>query len=164
MISIDDLFKCSFTLDRLHNCGYLSEYLDSFADWMAGHRYADFTIRKRVSDVAHLSFSLETKPDLGLLPDLIHKRSLQATLRSFFDFCHEIGHTSQNLRFSLPVIKSYRLLKVPRKIEDKEAIKLINSLDRSTDSGKRTYSILRILHTYGVRGCQLRALKLDDIN
>ncbi len=72
MVSIDDLFKCPYTLDRLHNCGYLSEYLDSFADWMAGHRYADFTIRKHVSHVAHLSRSLKTVADLKRLPDSIH--------------------------------------------------------------------------------------------
>ncbi len=281
-VSINDFFKCPFTLDRLHNCGYLSEYLDSFADWLAGHHYADFTIRKHVSHVAHLSRSLGTMPDLKHLPDLIHiflsrhiptckckgwkhprylkaissslnrfkdylidchgidfdprnsahdqihhaylfwlsgkgqladssirsrsrylkqflewhrrslhcqslanlrpldvesffieatsrrgksfKRSLQVTLRSFFDFCYEEGHIKQNLRFSLPVIRMYRLAEVPRKIDDHEAIKLIDSIDRSTNSGKRTFAMLRILHTYGVRGCQLRALKLNDIN
>ena len=72
MISIDDFFKCPYTLDRLRNCGYLSEYLDSFADWLAGHHYVDFTIRKHVSHVAHLSRSLGTMPDLKHLPDWIH--------------------------------------------------------------------------------------------
>ena len=70
----------------------------------------------------------------------------------------------QNLRFKLSVIKSYRLSEVPKKIDDNEAVKLIDRIDRSTDSGKRTYAILRILYTYGVRGCQLRALKLSDID
>jgi site-specific recombinase XerD len=93
-----------------------------------------------------------------------YKRSLQTTLRSFFDFCHERGYITQNLRFSLPVIKSYRLSEVPKKIDDNEAIRLIDSIDRSTNSGKRTYAIVKILYTYGVRGCQLRALKLSDID
>jgi site-specific recombinase XerD len=93
-----------------------------------------------------------------------YKRSLQATLRSFFDFCHQRGYILQNLRFSLPVIKTYRLSEVPKKIDDNEAIRLLESIDRSTDSGKRTYAIVQILYTYGVRGCQLRALKLSDID
>jgi site-specific recombinase XerD len=93
-----------------------------------------------------------------------YKRSLQATLRSFFDFCHQRGYIMQNLRFSLPVIKTYRLCEVPKKIDDHEAVKLVDRIDRSTDSGKRTYAIVQILYTYGVRGCQLRALKLSDID
>jgi site-specific recombinase XerD len=93
-----------------------------------------------------------------------YKRSLQATLRSFFDFCHQRKYIMQNLRFSLPVIKTYRLSEVPKKIDDNQALKLVDSIDRSTDSGKRTYAIVQILFTYGVRGCQLRALKLSDID
>ena len=70
----------------------------------------------------------------------------------------------QKLRFSLPMIKSYRLSEVPKKIDDNQALKLVDSIDRSTDSGKRTYAIVQILYNYGVRGCQLRALKLSDID
>lgn len=93
-----------------------------------------------------------------------YKRSLQATLRSFFDFCHEQRYILQNLRFSLPVIKTYQLSRIPKKIDDNEAAKLIESIDRSTGNGKRIFAILQILNTYGVRGCQVRALKLKDID
>ncbi len=93
-----------------------------------------------------------------------YKRSLQGTLHSFFDFCYEREYTLQNLRFSLPIIKTYRLSEVPKKIDDNEAVKLLESIDRSNDSGKRAYAIVLILYTYGVRGCQLRALKLKDID
>lgn len=281
--SINDIFKCPFALDRLHNCGYLSPYLNPFAEWMKKLQFEDFTIRRHITNVAHLSHSLnEIKPDIEDLNDYIqtflfkhiptckckgwkqlrqtrrvfyslnrfknylfdchgldfkpdnpayskihneylcwlsekfqlenstieirsnylkqflkwykgtsnyltlqelkpydvesffikatspwgkaYKRSLQATLRSFFDFCHERGYLTQNLRFSLPVIKSYRLSDIPKKIENNEAVKLIDSIDRSTDSGKRTYAVVQILYTYGVRGCQVRALKLRDID
>lgn len=93
-----------------------------------------------------------------------YKRSLQATLRSFFDFCYEQGYTPRNLRLSVPTIRTYRLSKAPRAIKEDEALKLLASIDRSTDSGKRNYAILLLLFTYGVRGGQLRALKLDDID
>ena len=281
--SINDFFKCPFTLNRLHNCGHLSSYLNPFADWMAKQQFEYFTIRRHITNVAHLSHSLNgIKPDfeafnehiqtflfkhipackckgwkqrrqtIGISNSLnrfkaylsdchridfisdnpaysqIHneflfwlsdnrrlendtiklrssylkqflqwyqqtsnyqnlqalkaddvesffikstscwtkayKRSLQATLRSFFEFCHHRGYIRQNLRFSLPVIKSYRLSDIPKKIDDNEAIRLLESIDRSTNSGKRTYAIVQILHTYGVRGCQLRALKLSDID
>lgn len=282
-LSINYFFKCPVTLSRLHNCGFLSSYLDPFAQWMAKQHFADFTIRRHITNVAHLSQALQgIEPDIRDLNEHIqtflyqhipsckckgwkqlqqtkrisnslnrfkdylsdchgldfksenlayskihheylgwlcekfqlenatinirsdylkqflqwyqetsndqalqalkaydvesffikatsrwataYKRSLQATLRSFFDFCHQRGYILQNLRFSLPVIKAYRLSEVPKKIDDNEAVKLISRIDRSTDSGKRTYAIVQILYTYGVRGCQLRALKLSDID
>ena len=282
-MSINDFFKCPFTLEKLHNCGYLSSYLNPFAEWMAKQQFSEITLRTHLSNVAHLSYSLEgIEPDIQDLNDYVqtflyqhipickckgwrqpqgtrfisyslyrfkdylsdchgmvfksenlayteihneylywlsdksklenstikihssyltqflewyrdfsnyqdlqglkpydvesffikatrrwgkaYKRSLQATLRSFIDFCHEKGYIMQNLRYSLPVIRTYRLSEVPKKIDDNEAIKLIDNMDHSTDSGKRTYAILQILYTYGVRGCQLRALKLNDIN
>ena len=58
-LSINDFFKYPLTLDRLHNCGYLSSYLNPFAQWMANQQFADVTIRSHISNVAHLSQSLE---------------------------------------------------------------------------------------------------------
>ena len=282
-LSINDFFKCPVSLNRLHNCGFLSSYLNPFAQWMAKQQFSDFTIRSHITNVAHFSQSLdEIEPDIRDLNDHIqtfllkhipackckgwkqlqkssypsyslnrfkdylfdchgldfksdnlayskihheylgwlsekfqlenatikirsnylkqflqwyqetsndqalqalkaydvesffikatsrwgtaYKRSLQATLRSFFDFCHQRGYIIQNLHSSLPVIKTYRLCEVPKKIDDNEAIRLLESINRSTDSGKRTYAIVQILYNYGVRGCQLRALKLSDID
>ncbi len=65
--------------------------------------------------------------------------------------------------FGIPVIKTYRLSDVPRAIEDNEAVKLLESIDRLTDSGKKIDAILRTLYAYRVCGCQVRALKLKDI-
>lgn len=71
-LSINDFFKCPFTLDRLHNCGYLNSYLNPFAEWMEKQQFADFTIRMHISNVAHLSHSLNgIRPDIEDLNDYI---------------------------------------------------------------------------------------------
>ncbi len=243
-LSINDFFNCPITLNKFHNCGYLSSYLNPFADWMAKQQFEHFTIRRHITNVAHLSHSLNgIKPDFDAFNEHIqtflfkhipackckgwkqrrqirgisnslnrfkaylsachridfisdnpaysqihneflfwlsdnrrlendtiklrssylkqflqwyqqtsnyqnlqalkaddvesffikatsrwgkaYKRSLQATLRSFFDFCHQHGYILQNLRFSLPVIKTYRLSEVVKKIDDNEAIRLL---------------------------------------
>lgn len=115
-LSISDFFKCPVTLNRLQNCGFLSSYLDPFAHWMDKQQFKVFTIRRHVTNVAHLSHSLN-----GLKPDI---EQLNEHIQTF-SFKH------------IPICKC---------------------------SGKRTYAIVQILHTYGVRGCQLRALKLSDID
>ena len=93
-----------------------------------------------------------------------YKRSLVKTLRSFFNFCHLKGYTRENLRNSLPKIRTYQLSRVPKGIEESEVHKLLRSIDRTKDSGIRVYAILQLLITYGVRGGQISSLKLTDIN
>ena len=74
-LSINDFFKYPLTLDRLHNCGYLSSYLNPFVQWMANQQFADVTIRSHISNVAHLSQSLE-----GIEPDI---RDLNEHIQTF---------------------------------------------------------------------------------
>lgn len=135
-----------------------SNYLKQFLKW-----YKETSDYKRLNELKPYdieSFFIKATSQWGRA----YKRSLQGTLRSFFDFCHQQGHTPHNLRSSLPVIKTYRLSEIPKKIDDNEALKLLESIDRSNDSGKRAYVIVLILYSYGVRGCQLRALKLKEID
>lgn len=281
-ISIDDFYKCPFTLARLNNCGYLSSHLNPFAEWMVKQLFSEVRLRFHISNVAHFSYSLkEEKPDINdlnthiktflkqhiktckckgwkqprnpkyisyslnrfkeyltdchkfdfklenLVFSKIHnkylcwlsdsrylesnsvnlrsaylrqflkwyeensshkelkklksfevetffihatsqagtayKRSMQATLRSFFDFCYEHGYTLQNLRFSLPVIKTYRLSKLPKQINENEASYFLENINKSTKCGKRAYVIILLLNTYGIRGCQIRRLEFKDI-
>ncbi len=282
-MSVTDYFNCQSSVERILNCGHLSPYLDHFADYLAEQGFWEGTIKKHISNVAHLSYSLKSNPDLDILalndhitcfldehmpvckckgwkrarksasvsPSLnrftkylhdyhgigfnldaraypeIHdeflcwlsdvrdlckssinlrssylnqflkwykrisdkdledlkvsdvecffleatrrwgksyKRSLQTTLRTFFDFCFERAYTQQNFRFFLPTINTYQLSDIPKEIKDNEVEKLLKSIDLCTDSGKRIYAILKLLCAYGVRGGQVIRIKLDDIN
>jgi len=153
-------------LSRLSEIHYLddgtialrSQYLKKFLRWYKEtFNWRDLS-KLTPADVE--IFLIENTKDYGKS----YKRSLQATLRGFFDFCYEQGYTPRNLRFSVPTIRTYRLSKAPKAIKEDEALKLLTSIDRSTDSGKRNYAILILLFTYGVRGGQIRWLKLDDID
>ena len=55
-LSINDFLKSPFSLDRLHNCGYLGSYLNPFAEWMEKQQFADFTIRRHISVIRRRFF------------------------------------------------------------------------------------------------------------
>lgn len=92
------------------------------------------------------------------------RRSMQATLRTFFRFCLARGYITYDLAEAIPTLRTYKLSTLPRGIEEKDAQHVLSNIDRTTDFGKRDYAIIQMLFTYGVRGGQVRKLRFDDIN
>ena len=52
----------------------------------------------------------------------------------------------------------------PSSISWEEVGKVLDTVDRRTRCGKRDYAILLLLATYGLRGREVAALTLDDID
>lgn len=92
------------------------------------------------------------------------RRSMQAALRTFLRYCHHEGYIRLHLDEAVPVMRTYKLSRVPRGIEEVQVRSVLESIDRTSPAGSRDYAILTILHTYGIRGCQVRALRLTDID
>lgn len=90
-------------------------------------------------------------------------RQLQGSLRSFLRFCRQEGYLERDLTWAIPPIHSYKLSGVPRGISDGDARKTLAGIDCTTPVGLRDFAIILLLHTYGVRGSQVRALRLQDI-
>jgi site-specific recombinase XerD len=88
---------------------------------------------------------------------------LRDALRSFFRFCRQKGYLERNLEESVPQVRSYRLSDVPRGVSDEDARKTLEAIDRTTPIGRRDFAMIQLLHTYGVRGAQVRALRVEDI-
>jgi site-specific recombinase XerD len=92
------------------------------------------------------------------------RRSMQAALRTFFRFCLQQGYIQQPLDRAVPTLRCYKLSTVTRGLNDDQALKLLQRIDRHSSAGRRDYAICQLLYTYGVRGGQVRALRLDDID
>lgn len=90
-------------------------------------------------------------------------RHTQAALRGFFRFCAQQGYVKHDLAQAVPCLRTYKLSGIPRAVSEEDAQKVLLCIDRTTPTGRRDAAIIQLLYTYGVRGCQLRALKLQDI-
>src|SRR5439155_26540530 len=88
---------------------------------------------------------------------------IQSTLRTFFRFCAMKGYVAEHLAEAVPKVFRYQLGNVPRPVSEQKVQELLESIDRSTSAGRRDYAIVLLLHTYGVRGAQIRSLRLEDI-
>jgi integrase len=87
-----------------------------------------------------------------------------AAIRTFLRFTYLRGYTIHALVSAVPVIPSFRLERLPTAISTDAIERLLAAVDRSTPLGRRDYAMLLVLAVYGVRACQLSALRLDDID
>jgi integrase/recombinase XerD len=92
------------------------------------------------------------------------RRSMQSALRTFLRFCLQQGYIKRPLDRAIPTLRTYKLATVPRGLSDPQAQWVLQSINRNRHAGRRDYAILQLLYTYGVRGGQVRALRLEDID
>ena len=92
------------------------------------------------------------------------RRSMQSALRTFLRFCLHNGYIERSLDYAVPTLRIYKLATVPRGLTDIQAQQVLRCINRNNDVGRRDYAIVLLLYTYGVRGGQVRALRLEDIN
>jgi integrase/recombinase XerD len=85
-------------------------------------------------------------------------------LRVFLRFCHREGVVGRDLSDAVDWPQVYRLSTVPRSISWAEVELVLDCVDRRTPVGKRNYAILLLLVTYGLRGREVAALTLDNID
>jgi integrase len=103
------------------------------------------------------------------LADAEHKgrggrRSMQSALRTFFRFCRQRGYILQPLDRAVPTLRTYKLATVPRGLSAEQVRQVLRGIGRTTPAGRRDYAIVQLLASYGVRGGQVRALRLTDID
>ena len=91
-------------------------------------------------------------------------RWMQVSLRSFLRFAYRSAFVGRDLSALVPVQSIRRLGMVPRSLPDECIARLRCDIDRSTAEGKRDSAIICLLAVYGVRGVQIRRLRLDDID
>ena len=156
--------------------------LDSYLAWMREHQHAaDVTLVNRRHNVKRFLESLGTVAtpdgmsqltaegvesfflDCASAMSYSARHSMQSALRTFLRFCFHEGYVPQGLDHAVPRLRTYKLSRVPHGLSEAQTQAVMESVDRDTDVGRRDYAILTMLHTYGVRGGQVRALQLNDI-
>ncbi|WP_437759659.1 tyrosine-type recombinase/integrase [Sorangium sp. So ce1389] len=85
-------------------------------------------------------------------------------LRVFLRYLHRERLIAKDLSGCVEMSRTYRLSGVPRSISWDDVRRMLDAVDRRTPAGRRDYAILILLVTYGLRGREVAALTLDDID
>lgn len=92
------------------------------------------------------------------------RQAMHTAARGFLRFVYEEQLMSRDLSVLVPTVRKRSLSDLPRALPDSCISDLEDSIDRSCPAGQRDAAIICLLSTYGVRGIQIRRLRLDDID
>jgi integrase/recombinase XerD len=85
------------------------------------------------------------------------------SLSSFWPWLDLCGHGTKHLIGAVPLRRTYHLADVPCALPWNQVQELLAGVDRRELNGRRNYAMLLLAATYGLRSCEIRALRLDDI-
>ncbi len=111
-------------------------------------------------------------------PDCIHRfivaeakrysrqglRARCGAIRGLLAHLYRRGVLATDLSAAVIVPRVYKHEQCPRFLTRAEVDAVLAVIDRCTPSGKRSYAMLLLLATYGLRGNEVRLLRLDDID
>ncbi len=133
---------------------YLRDFLASRGDAVSPTELAQLT----VDDL--LAFSRQRGAALGRTA----WNHLATSLSGFYRWLDLCGHGGSQLIGAVPLRRRYRLADVPCALSWDQVQRLLAVVDRCEPNGRRNYAMLLLFASYGLRGCEVRALCLDDID
>jgi site-specific recombinase XerD len=85
-------------------------------------------------------------------------------LRCFLRYLAMQGVVPPGIALSVEAPRLYRMSEPPSVLDEETVKILVDAADRSTATGKRDYAILLLAARYGMRPCDIRGLRLDDVH
>jgi len=85
-------------------------------------------------------------------------------VRSLLRFLHVAGHVPVGLAAAVPSVARWRGDSLPRGLDDGQVGRLLGSCDASTVVGRRDFAVLTVLTRLGLRGGEVAALRLGDLD
>lgn len=90
--------------------------------------------------------------------------NLASSLSGFYRWLDLRGPGGRHFAGAVPLRRRYRLADVPCALSGEQVQRLLGVVDRHAPNGRRNYAMLLLIATYGLRGCEVRALRLDSID
>lgn len=90
------------------------------------------------------------------------KAGFRKIMKAFFRYAYKYDFIRQDLSICIPSIPRHK--PVPTVYSVDEINKILNTIDKNTDIGKRNYCIILMAARLGIRACDIVGLALDNIN
>lgn len=162
LAELTDLYcRCAVSVRGVLESSAAAErpYLKRFFDWFGPpESVADLFRRIHADSVTQCLINYAAKYGAG------SRRCMQNTVRLFLRFAYHAGYLERDLSALSPSVRSVRMGKVVRPIPSECIEALLGSIRGDTPADLRDRALVWLLSTYGVRGVQIRRLRLEDVD
>ena len=157
----------------------LQEALDSFNDRSRDEGKSESTIYFRGNRIKRFLLFLDengirscsgigagTVSDYLVSNASLHPKTISSIITSLRCFLRHIyleGIIEKDLTVTIPASKRYYAPSLPTAWTDDDINKLFTGIDRGNPNGKRDYVILLMVARLGLRACDIKALKLENL-
>jgi len=93
-----------------------------------------------------------------------YAKSMVTVLRSFLRYLQQRGAITADIAAGIAGVANWRLSHLPKTLTPAQVERLLMCCDRSTPTGQRDYAILLLLARLGLRGGEVVAMTLDDLD
>ncbi|MGA2083825.1 MAG: site-specific integrase, partial [Holophaga sp.] len=100
----------------------------------------------------------------GASLDVTAWNHVSLSLSAFWRWLDLRGQQTRHLINAVPLRRKYLLADVPCALGWDQVQQLLAAVDRREVNGFRNYAMLLLAATYGLRSCEIRALRIDDIH
>lgn len=92
------------------------------------------------------------------------RKKMHATLRAFLRFAWMERFLPQDLTALVPTVRGRCCTRLPKALPESAIAALVRHIEPGSPDGRRDAAIVCLLATYGVRGAQIRRLRLEHID
>jgi len=138
-------------------CSYRLEYAREFLGGKFGDGPIDWAALRPEDPMAFVAgYAARCRPGTAQV--------VASSLRSLLRFLQLHGHCAPALVAAVPRIPRWSLDRLPRTMSDDQLRRFLDAFDRSTPTGRRDYAMARCQVDLGLRGGEVAALCLEDLD
>ena len=89
---------------------------------------------------------------------------IHSILRGLFRYLFSLGRLDRDWASAILSPRRYQLAHTPRALTVKQALRLLQSIDRGRRGGKRDFALILMAASLGVRASEIAALRLDHLD
>ena len=159
-----DVYINAFMAHLDHDRGYAratirrqAVIVTEFLNWLKFDEAPDRLILLKIADIEGFI------RHMGQRMGRVALQKVTSTIRNFLRFLSSNGVIPVGMENRIDTPRVYRQEKLPRSLPWNTVQAFLHSIDRKTAIGKRDYAMFALMASYGLRACDVVALKLDDV-
>jgi integrase/recombinase XerD len=137
-----------------------------FHSWRIADRFLEFRFGEEAGDLSRITSIdiVEFLQQVTTRTPPLREKTLSSHLRNFFRYLFKASKTTLNLALGIPSVAQRYGTRLPRHLTTEHVDILVRAVRTDKARGRRNYAMVMLLARLGLRGPEVIAMQIDDID